>query len=40
MTASSYRVMSKEVENHILNTMQFLGTHVCINNPYLQSSEI
>ena len=33
--ASAYQVISEEIENHI-----FFGTHVCINNPYWESSGI
>ena len=38
MAASSYHV--KGVENHILDKIAFLGTYVCTNNPYWQSSGI
>ena len=32
MVASAYRVILKEVENRV-DTIAFLGTHVCLNNP-------
>ena len=35
--ASAYHVISKEVENRMKS---FLDTHVCVNNPYGQSSGI
>ena len=28
MTASAYHVISKEVENHIFDTIEFLETHL------------
>ena len=42
MAGSPYHVISKEVENHItsLDTIEFIDTHVCINNPHWQSSRI
>ena len=32
--ASSYRVMSKQVENGFLDTNEFIDTHACVNNPH------
>ena len=47
MDVSAYHVISKEVENPSLDTIEFLdthvcidNTHVCINNPHWQSSGI
>ena len=44
MDASSYHVISKEVENHIFkDNLIFRDTcmiHVCISNPHWQNSEI
>ena len=40
IAASAYHVISKEVENHIMDTTAFLDTHVCVNDPYWKSSEI
>ena len=40
MAASSYHVISKEVENHIFRQNWILNKHVCINNPHRQSSGI
>ena len=37
VVALGYHVISKEVKNQIFNTMAFLDTQICINNPYLQS---
>ena len=34
-----YHIISKEVENHSLDTYAFLDTHVWINNPYWQVVE-
>ena len=33
MAASIYHVISKEVENRIMDTIAFLDTYVCVNNP-------
>ena len=30
--------VEKDVENHIMDTIEFLDTHVCINKPHWQSS--
>ena len=38
--ASVYHVISREVENQIFRDIEFLDTHVCINNPHSQSNEI
>ena len=35
-----YHVISTEVENHILNTIEFLDTYVLMSNPHRQSSAI
>ena len=35
-----YHVISTEVENHILNTIEFLDTYVPMSNPHRQSSAI
>ena len=40
MAASAYHSISKEVKNPIFNAPNFLGTYVCINNTFWQSSEI
>ena len=40
MADSAYHVISKEVENYIVDTIAFLDTHVYVNNPYWQSSGI
>ena len=32
MVDSAYQVISKEVENPSLDAIEFLDTHVCINN--------
>ena len=34
MATSAYYVTKKEVEIRSLDTMKFLDTHVCINNPH------
>ena len=34
IAASAYHVVSKEVENRVMDTIAFLGTHVCVNNSY------
>ena len=34
IAASAYRVVSKEGENRIMDTIAFLDTHGCMNNPY------
>ena len=38
MVVSAYHVISMEVENSPSDTIEFLDTHVCINNPHWQSS--
>ena len=40
MAVSAHHVILKEVEDPSLNTITFLDTHVCINNPHWQSSWI
>ena len=40
MAASAHHVISKEIQNHIFDTIAFLDTHIYINNPYWQSSGI
>ena len=40
MAASSYHVISKEIEIRSLGTIEFIDTHVCINNPHWVSSGI
>ena len=40
MTVSANHVILEEVDNPSLDTIEFLDTHVCINNPHLQSSGI
>ena len=40
MVVSAYHVISMELENLSLDSIKFLGTHVCINNPHWQSSGI
>ena len=40
MAISAYHVISKEVENTSLDTIEFLGTHLRINHPHWQSSGI
>ena len=40
MAASAYQVIPKEVENCIFRQIEFLDTHVCINNPHWQRSGI
>ena len=40
MATSAYYVTKKEVEIRSLDTMKFLDTHVCINNPHWESSGI
>ena len=41
MAASAYHVISKEIENQLsLDIIDFLDTHVCINNPHWQSSGV
>ena len=40
MAASAYQVIPKEVENCIFRQIEFLDTHVCINNPHWQRSGV
>ena len=40
MTLSAYHVISKEIKFTFLDTVEFLGTHTCINNQHWESSEI
>ena len=40
MAASSYHVISKEIEIRSLGTIEFIDTHVCINNPHWLTSGI
>ena len=40
MAASSYQVISREVANQIFRHTEYLDTHICINNPHWQNSEI
>ena len=37
LSASTYHVISKELENCIMNTIAFLDAHVCVNSPYWQN---
>ena len=37
---SVYHVISKEIENRIMDRIAFLDTHVCVNNPNCKSSGI
>ena len=32
--SAAYHIISKELENPPLDTIEFLDTHVCINNPH------
>ena len=40
MAASVYQVIPKEVEDCIFRQIEFLDTHICINNPHWQHSGI
>ena len=40
MAASEYHFIPNEAENHIFRWQLTIDTHVCINNPHWQSSEI
>ena len=40
MAVSTYHVILKEVENHILRHIEFLDTHVYINSPHWEGSGI
>ena len=40
MVASAYHVISKEVENRIMDTIAFLDTQVFVNNPYFPLSYV
>ena len=40
MAAPAYHIISKDVKNCILDTIEFLDTHVCINNLHWQRGGI